>query len=65
MLRTSSGKILYVGLGCPEYWFSIIDDNLTMHFSKTSMNTSGFRIITPHPPIRKQTVRPKLQIDPS
>ena len=56
MLRTSSGKISYAGLGCPKCWFSIIDNNLTMHFSKTSMNTSGFKIITPHPPIRKQMV---------
>ena len=56
MLITSSRKISYLGLGCPECWFPIMDDNLTTHSSKTSVNTSGFKIITPHPPIRKQMV---------
>ena len=56
MLITLSRKISYAGLGCPECWFPIMDDNLTMHYSKTSVNTSGFRIITPHPPIRKQMI---------
>ena len=42
----------------------LISDNLITHFSKTSVNTSKFKIITPHPPTHKQTVRPKLQTDP-
>ena len=57
-------KIVCAGLGCLEYQCLTTDDNLTKHFSKIFVNTLGFKIIIPHQPTFKQTVKLKLQIDP-
>ena len=48
----------------PRYWCLTTDDNLTMHFLRTFVHISEFKIIIPRPPIPKQTVRLKLQTDP-
>ena len=63
MSRTSSGKTLYVGLGCLGYWYQTMDENLITHFSRTLANTLEFRIIIFHLPIYKQMVKQKWQTD--
>ena len=50
-------KNIMCRFGVPGYLYQTMDDNLIMQFSGISVSTLEFIIITPHPPILKQTVK--------
>ena len=64
--HTTKCEELHLEKHCVQIWGaqSIDIRQFDNTLFKDFVNTSKFKIITPHLPTHKQTVRPKLQTDP-